>query len=150
MPHGIYTPLHVSFEPWTNISIDFVLELSRFKKERDTTFIVIHKFSKMAYFIACYKTDNDTHIVDLFFYEVVRFHEVLRTIIPYRNMEFPSHFWHILWEKLETKLLYSTIDHSQANVQSEVINRTLRTLLRAIVDKNLNTWENCFPFIEFA
>ena len=49
-----------------------------------------------------------------------------------------------------TKLLYSTTCHPQTDGQTEVVNRTLGSLLRAVVGKNLKTWENCLPFIEFA
>ena len=34
--------------------------------------------------------------------------------------------------------------------QTEVVNRTLSTLLRAIIKKNLKTWEDCLPHVEFA
>ena len=34
--------------------------------------------------------------------------------------------------------------------QTEVVNRTLSTLLRTIIQKNLKNWEDCLPFIEFA
>ena len=57
----------------------------------------------------------------------------------------------MLWGKLGTKLLYSTTcDHRQTDDQTEVVNKTLGTLLCAIVGKNLKTWEDCLPFIEFA
>ena len=35
-------------------------------------------------------------------------------------------------------------------VQTEVVNRTLSTLLCTIIQKNLKNWEDCLPFIEFA
>ena len=34
--------------------------------------------------------------------------------------------------------------------QTEVVNRTLSTLLHTIIQKNLKNWEDCLPFIEFA
>ena len=55
-----------------------------------------------------------------------------------------------MWGKLGTKLLYSTTCHPQTDDQTEVVNRTLIQLLRAIIQKNLKKWEDCFPFIEFA
>jgi hypothetical protein len=55
-----------------------------------------------------------------------------------------------LWGKLGTKLLYSTTCHPQTDGQTEVVNRTLIQLLRAIIQKNLKNWEDCLPFIEFA
>ena len=46
--------------------------------------------------------------------------------------------------------MYSTTCHPQTDGQTEVVNRTMTTMLRAIIDKNLKTWEDCLPFIEFA
>ena len=48
------------------------------------------------------------------------------------------------------KTVVSTVAHPQANDQTEVVNRTLTTLLRAIIQKNLRQWEKCLPHIEFA
>jgi hypothetical protein len=73
-----------------------------------------------------------------------------RTIVLDRDAKFLSYFWKTLWCKLGTKLLFSTTCHPQTDGQTEVVNRTLSTLLRAIIRKNIKTWEECLPHVEFA
>ena len=55
-----------------------------------------------------------------------------------------------LWGKLGTKLLFSTTCHPQTDGQTEVVNRTLSTLLRTMIKKNRHEWEDCLPHVEFA
>jgi hypothetical protein len=149
-PHGLYIPLPIPSVPWEDISMDFVLRLPRTKRGRNSIFVVVDRFTKMAHFVPCHKSDNALHVSDLFFAKIACLHGVPTTIVSDRDDKFLSHFWRTLWLKLGTKLLFSSTCHPKTDGQTEVVNRTLSTMLWAVLKSNLELWEKCLTYIEFA
>jgi hypothetical protein len=84
----------------------------------DSIFVLADKFSKMAHFIPCQKTNDATHIARLFFKEVVRLHGLPKSIVSDMDTNFFGDLWRMLWKKLGTNFSFSSAYHPQTYGQT--------------------------------
>jgi hypothetical protein len=63
-------------------SIIIAKELAKSKKEKPplNEIVVVDRFSKMAHFIPCQKTNDVVYIDDMYFKEIVRLHGITKTV----------------------------------------------------------------------
>jgi hypothetical protein len=145
-PHGLYMPLLVPSVLSEDISMDFVLGLPEHIRGGIVFLLLWIGFLRW-HTLFLVTRPMMLHIADLFFRDIVRLHGAPHTIVSDRDTKFLSHFWRCLWARLGTKLLFSTICHPQTDGQTEVVNRTLSTMLQSILKKNLKLWKECLPHI---
>ena len=106
--------------------MDFVIVLLKINVNTNILFIIINKFSKKILLIPnknSYKTENWTNIILKKFMR----HDWKLSIIIMSNHDskFVINFWKIIWQKLNTFLLITTIWHSQADGQSKRTNQII-------------------------
>ena len=89
---GLYTPLPVQKAPWEDVSLDFVLGLPRTQRNKDSIMVVIDRFSNMAHFVPYNKSNDASHVDDLYFKDIMRLHGILKTMVSDRDSKFLSHF----------------------------------------------------------
>jgi len=61
--------------------VDFILGLPPTQSNKDSIFVVVDCFSKMAHFIAYRKAKDATYVAELYSKEVMRLHGIPRSII---------------------------------------------------------------------
>jgi hypothetical protein len=149
-PAGLLQPLQIPQERWTDISMDFVVQLPRTAQGYDAILVVVDRLTKRAHF--CPTTTNVTapETAQLFIRNLVCCHGMPKTIVSDRDPRFMSHFWKDLFTILGVELKPSTAFHPQTDGQTERTNRTMEQMLRMYVGYRQNDWDRYLHLVEFA
>lgn len=116
---------------------------------KDSVMVVVDQPSKMSHSIPCNKTNDASHIANLYFREIVRLHDISKTITLDRDVKFLSHVKQTVWRKVGTQLQFYFVCHPQTNGQTKVVNRSLGNLLRHLVGKHIQ-WDVVLSQAEFS
>lgn len=147
---GLYLPLSISNSIWEDLSVDFVLGLPYTQLGSDSIMVVVDRLSKMVHFIPCHKNFDTNNIAKLFFRKIIWLHGLPRSITSYRDTKFIRCFLWELWNRLNTKVIFSLAYHPQTDGQKEMVNRTLNTMMWCVVNEQHWAWNEVLGQVKFA
>ena len=154
-PYGELQPLPIPLQPWSSISMDFIVKLplsasELFEDLFDSILVVVDRLTKMAHFIPCKESMNSKQLALLLLKYVFRLHGLPLDIVSDRGSLFTSNFFRELTRLLRIRQKMSTAFHPQTDGQTEKTNSTLEQYLRMFVNYEQDNWVDLLPFAEFA
>jgi hypothetical protein len=135
---------------WEEISMDFIVGLPTTQSGYDSIWIIVNRFSKVAYFIPVKTTYKGAKLVELYIARIVYLHGVPKKIVSDRGTQFMTRFSEKLHEAMDTKLNFSSAYHPQTDGQTERVNQILEDMLRACALKDKKSWDKCLPYADFS
>ncbi len=114
----------ISNKFWTNITMNFVTELS-LSKRFNAILMIVNKLTKMSHYIFCTVEEEDTSAEEtthLLIYHMWKLHDLSKFIMFDRKSQFVSLIWKSLCKILRITIKLSIAFHFKTNDQSEIIN----------------------------
>ena len=148
-PYGLLHPLPIATQPWTTISMDFVVKLPE-AHGYDSVLVVVDRMTKMSHFIPCNESLDAPGLVELVRRHIFRLHGLPTDIISDRGVTFVSKFWRAYLDIHHIKSNLSTAYHPETDGQTERVNSTLKTYLRLYTNFNQDNWVELLDQAEFA
>jgi hypothetical protein len=147
-PQGLLQALPTPAGAWQDITVDFVEGLP-LSEGANAILVVVDHFTKYAHFIPMKHPFLALQVARVFVDSVVKLHGMPKSIISDRGALFTSHFWRQLFQKLGTKLQFTTAYHPQTNGRTERVNQFLEMYLCCSIQENSPMWKQWISLAEF-
>jgi len=147
--YGLLSPLSTPNRPWSDIFMDFIIELPK-SKDVTTVMTVVDRLTKMAHFIPLRCLPTASIAAKSFINHIFRLHGFPDSFVSDRSSQFTSDIRNRLCELFNIKLSFSTSNHPQTDGQAERVNGILEQYLRCFINEKQNNWVDLLPFAEFA
>jgi len=155
LKNGLLQPLPIPNNKFDDISMDFITHLPTTNNGNNTILVIVDRLTKYARFIPlAARHSHDLPAAEItaeaVFNNWCRIFDIPHTIVSDRDPQFTSKFWSTLFERMNTKLKYSTAYHPQTDGQTERTNRTLEEILRSYLSPTQSDWDSWLTSAEIA
>jgi transposase InsO family protein len=130
--------------------MDFIIGLPKTSKGYDSIWVIVDRFTKVAYFLPVKNLYSTKTYAQLYIARIMSLHGVPKTIVSDRGPQFISRFWEDFHKSLDTKLIHSLAYHPETSGQTERVNQILEDMLRECVLAYSRKWDECLPLAEFS
>uniref|UniRef100_A0A803TR04 Gypsy retrotransposon integrase-like protein 1 n=1 Tax=Anolis carolinensis TaxID=28377 RepID=A0A803TR04_ANOCA len=148
-PEGLLQSVADPSRPWTDIAMDFVVDLPN-SNGFNTIWTIIDLFSKQAHFVALKRLPTAPELAKLFLQHVFRLHGCPKRIISDRGSQFTSRFWKSFLGILGTERALSTAFHPETDGATERVQKTLQQFLRCYSTYQQDQWSSMLPLAEYC
>ncbi|KAG3009959.1 hypothetical protein PC121_g10351 [Phytophthora cactorum] len=149
-PPGLLEQLSISDERWQSISMDFITDLPRKKRDVDSIWVVVDRLTKPCHFVLTTKTVTAEGVARLFIDNIWKHHGIPKSIVSDRDRKFVSAFWQNVFKSVGTKLNMTVAHRAQGDGQTERMNQTLKEYLRCFVGPMQDDWDVPLANAKFA
>ena len=145
---GFLKPLPVPNRIWSEISIDFIIDLP--ESNGCTNMVVITDRLGKGTICDGLKDITAETVAKWFLRTFYRRHYLPRAIVSDRGTQFTGHLWTRVCNLLGIVRRLSTAFHPETDGATERMNQTVETYLRMFVNYTQDNWEDLLPFAELA
>ena len=145
--------LFVSEVRWSDISIDFVVKLSKSKNlweiKYENMMIIVNRLSKQTH-VKFIDELIFERVAQIFYHIFWKIHDLFESCVFDRDTQFVNYFWKRLIERLRTRARLSTAYHFEIDGQTEVFNSEIEIYIKIFCVYFQNDWVMWSLFCEFA
>ena len=146
---GLLQPLPMADRYWTQISMDFMVDLPA-AGEDDLQYLLVITDRLSKYIQLEALSTMEAPEVAKRFRDVWRFHGFPVSIISDRGSDWVGQFWSSLCEIVGIEQLLSTAHHPQTDGGTERANQEVQAVLRMMVCFEQTDWPDCLPACQLA
>ena len=145
--------LFVSEVRWSNISIDFVIKLSKSKNlwevKCENMMIIVNKLSKQTH-VKFIDELTFERVAQIFYHILWRIHDLFESCVFDKNIQFVNYFWKRLTERLRTRIRLSIVYYFEIDDQTEILNSKIEIYIKIFCVYFQNDWIMWNFFCEFV